>query len=274
MGMRISFMPEHEPFGADDSRNAWNKGAEAWDEFVESGRDYYRLAVHGPALLETCGDVTGLKVLDLGCGQGYFSRRLALKGARVIGVDIAEKQIEFARKHEQEKPLGIGYCLMDAARITERWPAGSFDLVTACMSLHDMPDPGQVLKAAAEVLSSQGRMVYSVPHPFTDAPYREWDRSAVGEKLALKIDRYFEAGPTLTHWNMARLRYHWDTPYTRFTLAQMSAMTAAAGFLIRRIAEPRPTKEQVEENPDLDDCCRLPYFLILELVKTVESRGT
>ena len=50
---------------------AWDIAAEAWDDFVESGKDYYRIEVHGPALLDACGDVAGLGILDLGCGQGW-----------------------------------------------------------------------------------------------------------------------------------------------------------------------------------------------------------
>ena len=44
-------------------------------------------------------------------------------------------------------------------------------------------------------------------------------------------------------------------------------MIAGAGFLIRQLLEPRASAEQVEANPELDDCARLPYFLILDLIK-------
>jgi len=46
----------------------------------------------------------------------------------------------------------------------------------------------------------------------------------------------------------------------------LSEMVAEGGFMIRRKVEPRPTEEQVRQNPDLDDCHRVPYFLIFELV--------
>ncbi len=65
---------------------------------------------------------------------------------------------------------------------------------------------------------------------------------------------------------MPRLQAHWETPYWHWTLAEWSALIEGAGFLIRRLHEPRPTAEQVARNPDLDDCSRLSYFVIFDLV--------
>ena len=62
-------MSKNPNFTDEHAREAWDKGADAWEDFVETGKDYYRHSVHGPALLEICGPVGGLDVLDLGCGQ-------------------------------------------------------------------------------------------------------------------------------------------------------------------------------------------------------------
>jgi 2-polyprenyl-3-methyl-5-hydroxy-6-metoxy-1,4-benzoquinol methylase/GNAT superfamily N-acetyltransferase len=254
-------------FSVDDARESWNRGADAWDEFVESGKDYYRLEVHGPTLLEACGDVRGLEALDLGCGQGYFARGLARRGARVTALDVAEKQVENARRHDAAAPLGIEYLVLDAALIAGRFAAGSFDIVTGCMSLHDMPDPGAVLRAAFGVLRPGGRMVYSIPHPLTEPPCGEWERAPDGTKLALKVKDYFEPTALVCRWNMARLKYHWTTPCRHYTLGQVSAMVVQAGFVIRQLTEPRPTSDQVARRPELDDCFRLPYYLVVDLAK-------
>lgn len=109
-------------------------------------------------------------------------------------------------------------------------------------------------------------MVVSVPHPCTDTPVRSWERDAGGRKLALKIDRYFDSGPAVCEWQMPRLTAHRETPFWRQTLTEWSAMIAGSGFLIRRLHEPRPKPEQVAQNPELEDCARLPYFLIWDLV--------
>ena len=117
------------------------------------------------------------------------------------------------------------------------------------------------------VLVPRGRLVFSIAHPATNTPFREWERTETGEKGPLKIDRYFESGPAVLRWTMARLKYQWDTPYWRRTLAEWSSLLADAGFLIRRLHEPRPTPEQVACRPELDDAYRLPYFLIVDALR-------
>jgi 2-polyprenyl-3-methyl-5-hydroxy-6-metoxy-1,4-benzoquinol methylase len=248
------------------SRAAWRRGARAWERFVESGADYYRREVHGPALLAACAPLEGKTVLDLGCGQGFFTRELARAGARVTGIDVADELIAYAREHEARDRLGVEYHVTSAATIDQRWQTANLDLVTACMAVQDMADVGATLRNAFVVLTPGGRMVFSVPHPCTDTPYREWERDA-SRKLALKIDRYFETGATVCHWNMPRLLYFWDTPCWRYTLTEWSELIARAGFLMRRLLEPRPTAAQVRQCPQLEDCYRLPYFLIFDLIK-------
>jgi hypothetical protein len=125
-----------------------------------------------------------------------------------------------------------------------------------------MADVPAVLKGAATVLRRSGRFVFSVPHPATDTAYRVWERDDDGRKISLKLDRYFETGATICHWSMPRLAYQWSTPCWRHTLADWFAMLSSAGFAVDVLREPRPTAEQIAQNPALEDCGRMPYFLI------------
>ena len=262
---------DRDEFNDAEAAAAWNAGAEAFDVFVESGADYYRHQVHGPALLSACEPVAGLRVLDLGCGQGFFSRLLASRGALVIGVDVAADLVSIAQAHEARSPRGIEYRALSAARVSGAWPAGSFDLLTSCMAIQDMADPAAALRSAHAVLTPGGRLVFSVPHPATDPPFRAWERDAAGQKLWMKLDRYFETGPAVCDWNMPRLTAHWKTPYRRFTLTEWTRLVRDAGFVIDRLEEPRPSALQVVANPRLDDCRRMPFFLIFVLEKTRAS---
>ncbi len=260
-------MKDDPPFTDDDSRAAWNEAADAWETFVESGQDYYRHVIHGPALLQVCGPLQDQDVLDLGCGQGYFSRQMARRGARVVAIDLAEEQVAHALRHEQEDPLGIEYHVISAAQVAEWFPDRQFDLATACMALHDMSDPQAALHGAFAVLRPGGRLAFSTPHPCTDTPFREWERDDSIDHGYLKINHYFDSGPTVLRWRMGRLTYHWDSPYWRHTISEWSAVIAAAGFLIRRLHEPRATADQVKQDPHLEDAARLPAFLIFDLLK-------
>jgi SAM-dependent methyltransferase len=256
-----------------DPAAAWGAAADAWDEFVESGADYHRTDLHGPALLDACGDVDGRRVLDLGCGQGWFSRQLAGRGARVVGVDAAAPMLAHARRYEAARPLGIAYHHLDAARVAEMWPLGSFDLVAACMVLHDLPNPGDVLAAARRVLTDGGRMVFSIVHPVTSVPPAVWVRDEAGRKGALRVDRYFDSGPIRLRWAMARLAAPWEVTNWHWTLTEWSDLIEGACFRIDRLREPRPTAEQAAANPSFEPARRLPYFLVVELSPRVAPAG-
>src|ERR1041385_4731068 len=94
-------------FDAHSVRDSWDRVADAYAEGQASGVDYYRYEFFGPAQLALCGDVHGLRILDVGCGNGYFARALSRRGARVTGIDISPRMIEHARKQEVAEPLGI-----------------------------------------------------------------------------------------------------------------------------------------------------------------------
>jgi 2-polyprenyl-3-methyl-5-hydroxy-6-metoxy-1,4-benzoquinol methylase len=249
---------------AETAQRMWDEAAGAWNEFVESGLDYYRTDLHGPALLEACGDVRGLRVLDLRSGHGWFRRQLAAQAARDTGVDWSPARHEHARAISPD----VAYDVMDAAEVEQL--RSTFDLVTGCMSIMDMPRTGAVLAAATKIAP---RIVFSIPNPVTDAPYRQWKRDANGAKLALEIDRYFETTTTVMRWNMKRLVHHFETVQYRYTLEQWSRMIEDAGLAIARLREPRPSADAVAKRPELADAARVPYFLIVDARRLFSDPG-
>src|SRR5271163_3985576 len=99
-------MPERsERFDPDSVRDEGDTASDAYAEGQATGRDYYRLEFFGPAQIALCGDVQGLRLLDVGCGTGYFAREMARRGAVVTAVDLSAGMLAHARESESTDPL-------------------------------------------------------------------------------------------------------------------------------------------------------------------------
>ena len=181
-------------FDAESVRASWEHVADAYAQGQASGIDYYRYEFFGPAQLALCGEVRGLSIIDVGCGNGYFARALTRGGARVTGIDISPRMIEHAKQQETAEPLGIEYRVLDAAALPAGFVPGSFDMVTSCLALQDMPSVDKVFGGVYALLRPGRRFVASITHPCTDTPFRVWERDKNGKKRWLCIDRYFERG--------------------------------------------------------------------------------
>jgi SAM-dependent methyltransferase len=250
------------PFDAESVRRDWDFAADAYAEAQASGRDYYRYEFFGPQHVALVGAVAGLDLLDIGCGSGYFSREMAKLGARVAAIDLSPRMLRHAKLREAEAPVGIDFQIGDAARLTEIFAAQSFDIVTSCMALQDMPDIPSVIAGIRHVLRLHGRAVVSIVHPCTDMPFREWEKDENGRKKWLSIDRYFERCPIEYPWR--GWPYDFKTSGYHATIEDWFAWFLDAGFTLRALREPRPTAEALAARPDLEDAARVPYYLMLD----------
>lgn len=249
-------------FDAETVRQSWDRAVEGYAKGQDSGRDFYRYEFFGPAQVALCGDVAGRRLLDLGCGNGYFAREMASRGARVTATDISPRMIDEARRRQAAAPLGIDYHAIDAVDLPAHFAPESFDMATSCLALQDMADPARALRSVASLLPAGGRFVASIAHPFTDTPFREWERDSNGRKRWLCVDRYFDRGPIEYAWN-------WGTDFStsaiHVPLEDWIDWILAAGFEIRALREPHPTEEALATRPALEDATRVPYFIIFDL---------
>jgi SAM-dependent methyltransferase len=130
------------------------------EEYKRAKQQPWRFYIERYTLFRLIGDLVGKSVLDLACGEGYYTRALRHKGAaQVVGIDLSAGMIELAQKEEARKPLGIEYRVQDA-RDVERTEA--FDLVVAAYLLNYAQTREDLLamtQAVARSLKPGGRFV-------------------------------------------------------------------------------------------------------------------
>ena len=102
----------------------------------------------------------GKRILDVGCGGGILAEALALKGARVTGIDMAELSLKVARLHLHESGLDIDYQLSTVESFAEQHEA-QFDIVTYLEMLEHVPDPASIITSATRLLKPDGILFLS-----------------------------------------------------------------------------------------------------------------
>jgi ubiquinone/menaquinone biosynthesis C-methylase UbiE len=216
--------------------------AEWYDRYVQE-RPIYREIIL-PGLFALTGDVRGQAVLDLACGTGFTSRELARRGARVTGVDLAERMLELACAHEEREPLGIRYVLDNAHTLASLQEA-SFDGASCSMGLMNIDDPAMTFQALRRVLKEGGWFVFSITHPCFETPHATWAEGDDG-RVARQVWGYFEERvwqSTNPHGVRGKVAEH-----HRMLSTYVNGL-AEAGFVLERMSEPQATGERAEQVP-------------------------
>ena len=146
----------------DSSAIGWKQEDEEWIALAQSND--FRMFFVMPYTLEYLGDVRGLDILDLGCGEGGYSRELAAAGARVYSVDSSSFFIEYAAEKALEECLDIRHFVRNSDDLYGI-PEESFDRVLCSMMLMDCEDLQGTLREIMRVLKPGGKLVASVLHP-------------------------------------------------------------------------------------------------------------
>jgi SAM-dependent methyltransferase len=171
----------------------------------------FRVYSEIPNHLDLLGPLAGLDVLDLACGEGFYTRRIKQAGAgRVVGIDLAETMIKQARSQEQAEPLGIEYVLAKAEQPPD---LGTFDLVSAAFLLCNAPDRetlDAMAHSIARFLKPGGRFVTTdarfAEHP--NAEYRPYGMTGnvtapLPDGAAYEITFFLDDGRFFTITNYA-----------------------------------------------------------------------
>ena len=128
--------------------------------YKDSKQLSFRKYIEEYTLFETLEDISGVKALDLACGEGFYTRKLKQAGAvEMLGVDVSAEMIRLAEAEERTRPTGCQYLVKDAAALYLDEPV---DLVVAMYLLNYARDADELLRfvqAAHGALKQGGRFV-------------------------------------------------------------------------------------------------------------------
>jgi len=180
------------------TRDAWNANAAYWDERMgDSGNDFVNELIW-PVANELLALQRDERVLDVGCGNGLYARRMAALGAAVTAFDFAAEMIELARGYAGEDTDRLAYHVLDATDEAALLTLGKkqFDAALSTMAIMDIAEIEPLFRALAQLLKPGGRFVFATAHPcFNNARathvIETADRDGTLESIhAIKISGY------------------------------------------------------------------------------------
>ena len=165
---------------------SWNEVSGWYDRLVgESGSDYHQQVII-PGACRMLDPKKGEKILDVGCGQGVFARKLAERGAEVTGIDASKNLIKLAQKRSPH----IKYLVADASSL-KMFGAESFDTVACIMAIMNIDPLETVIAEMTRVLKKNGRLLLVLNHPCFRIPRQSgWGFDEQRKLQYRRVDNY------------------------------------------------------------------------------------
>lgn len=243
---------------------SWGKVASWYDELLEGNEDTYQAQVILPNLLRVLSLKKGEKILDLACGQGYFSREFARAGATVVGADIAPELITYAKEHTKEK--NVSYVVSSADNLSFA-KEKEFDLVVCVLALQNIENLAGTCAEVRRVLKPGGRFILVVNHPaFRVLKRSSWGWDEGTKQQYRRVDGYLSGAKVAIEMQPGKTRSKKTISYHRSLQDFFKALTKP-GLCVSRLEEWISHKDsqkgprQVAENRARTE---IPLFLMLE----------
>jgi len=230
--------------------SGWEQSAEAWIKRIDEGESNRELLLDA-VMLRLAGDVSGMRVLDAGCGEGRFCRMLAERGATVAGIDPTTLLTVAAHGRH---PVG-DYALAMSERLP--YADNSFELVVSYVSLVDTPDYRGAIAEAARVLRPGGRFLIANLGFVSASPELGWARDEQGTRLYHRIDNYAGEHPHVLTWAGISI-LNWHRPLSYYMTALLES-----GLQLRVFEEPVPEDDSLRSDPRFEDWYRVPLFYVM-----------
>jgi len=184
-----------------------------------------------PTIQALAPALDGKSVLDVACGPGAYFDWLLDEGATVIATDASAEMVRLARSHAANR---VEVHLHDAAEPLDFLADGSIDVAIAALMIHYLDDPLPTLRELHRVLAPDGVLLVSTQHPTTD-----WLR---------KGGSYFDTKLESDVWRDGDEEF--EVSYWRMPLTDLAGLFSAAGFVIDKLVEHRPSDQVRSVDPD------------------------
>lgn len=254
-----------------EEQAAWNANAEAWSAYVDSGRDPNQDQIIIPTIDALLGDVSGRRILDVGCGEGALCRFLSRKDAIVTGIDFASEMIRIAKAKD---PLfRIQYKTCAASDLKRHFNAASFDICIANMSLFSIANLALSMERICWVLKPGGLFIFSILHPCFDLNIYSNSSKAFNDpsfnnpdSIEWPVESYFNRRE-----RYRKIKPHFPAETVIFVrmIEEYTQYLSENGMYIDRLVEPRPTdavlSDETKRSHELYP--RFPFFLVVRAVK-------
>ncbi len=245
----------------DSSTVAWNAMGDEWFELAQTGES--RNCFIMPNMLKFMGDVKGKKILDLGCGEGGYSRELTKRGAQLVSIDCSKKAIEYAAALAKEENLSITHFVRNSNDLFDI-ESEQFDVVLCSMMLMDCEDFEGTLREVVRVLKPGGRLFASVLHPCFDGNHETGiGRQGVGIDRQVVVMNYFEP----KEWEAPLYKGTIPVIWRHRTLEDYVKTFLKVGLTIVDMNEPQATDEQAQISVAMAWLKKIPLYLYWELKK-------
>lgn len=211
-------------------------------------------AAEWPALQELLPDLPGLRVVDLGCGFGWFCRWAREQGAaKVLGLDLSANML--ARAETMTSDPAITFRRADLEQL--ELPEASCDLVYSSLALHYLVHLDRLLGQGYQALVPGGHLVFSVEHPIYTAPAQPGWQTGPDGRQTWPVDGYLAEGPRVTDWLAPGvIKQH-------RTLGTYLNLLLRHGFSLTHVEEWGPSLEQIAARPEWTVERERPMFLLV-----------
>lgn len=254
-------------------------GVAHWYDTLLASDDTFQAQVILPNLLRAMAIKKGERVLDLACGQGFFSQAFFQEGAQVTGVDLGKQLILIAKKALRSASMDtarhdsaesdIQYFAQSAEDLSN-FPDGTFQKITIILAIQNIEAPHKVFKECERVLVPGGKLFLVLNHPAFRIPKgSEWGFDDATKTQYRRIDNYMSESKVDIEMNPSKVggattvSFHRPLQYYFKTLANN-------GFAVARLEEWLSHRES-EKGPRkaAEDRARkeIPMFLFLEVLK-------